>query len=116
MALLAVMVGTGLSHAVGDRPLPSAGEPLAAPSTALDPAVWTTPLSTISFYRLSDGRQRLGQLLGVAQPRLDGLAVEPADGAAAVVALVLLRLVAGRDHAVRAPPGVRARQRLAPRR
>jgi hypothetical protein len=116
MAMLAVVLGAGFGHAVGDRLLPSTGEPLAAPSLPLDPSVWTPPLSTISFLRLSDGRQRLGQLFGLSQPRLDGLTVDAAGGAAAAAAVILLRLVADRDHGVRAPPGIRACQRHAPTR
>jgi hypothetical protein len=104
LAMLAVMVGTGPLHAVGDRPLQSRGEPLAAPSAAFDPAVWTPPLSNVSFLRLSDGRQRLGQLLGLTQPRLGDVRADVPGDATGVAAVILLRLVADRDHGVRAPP------------
>lgn len=104
MVVLAVVMGTGLAHAFGDGPASRGGVPLAAPSDAPDLATWTAPLSSPSFYRLSDGRQRLGQLLALAQPRADRAAPSLVGATATIGALILLRLLARRHHGVRAPP------------
>jgi hypothetical protein len=104
MVALAVVMGTGLAQAFGNVMASSTGVPLAVLSGTLDPSAWTTPVSSLSFARLSDGRQRLGKLLALAPPRLDGRIIDTAGATAAILALILLRLLARQAHGGRAPP------------
>jgi hypothetical protein len=104
VAVLAIVVGSGLLHAFGEAPPTTSGVPLATSSDVLDTSTWTTPLASLSLVRLHDGRHRPGLLLAVSQAHADGSLLDTAGATAAIIALALLRLLTRREHGVRAPP------------
>ena len=104
LLVLAVASWVSLASPVSHRALHAGADPLAAPSPASDVALWATPLGNPALSRPDEGRQRFGQILVVAHPVTDGARDGAIHAAAALAALILLRLLSRRGQPVRAPP------------